>query len=1404
MTSGKSNKVPKKTMKAGYRESIIKLANDLLVTYKGGRSLLVNVFGIGGMGKTTFLEAVFSPRLEQSGIIRKSLRVRPGQDVAESAVDVFNWIAQNVLTKGSNLEKIEFNHDLEKLEDSYRMLHRGIVQDTNKTGFALLIDDLDNLPFDDLDWFQSVVIETINMLPKAIIVITSHNELNWHSWELRNDCTGIRLPGFDLSEVDDVCSIPDVAQDLLEISAGHPATVRAFVQQIEKSSSPLVVSNRSQVQNIQNEWLTILREQIEINLSERTDFDWLKDVFWFAAALEWFDAELINDVVKEFPDEISVIPEDVTDIAWEMSYTGLALWDSEEKGYKIVPELRGRIVAYMERVHLSKYVHVLEVAALSFLNRAENASSRDDQLINYLYYLAKSYLAQNGTLDFNTIGPKILLQIVPYLNEREYQEEFIEILREKSSSLLPELKIIADYLEHQSTLTELGSTAPIEDDELVAEKKMEDAMPDVKSGPVGKSKNLYLLRTIEQNLFKSLIHGQLEHVAVLSFKGEPGVGKSVLLRQFRELAIEEGFHVVLIDLHHRRNRRRSVFLAELVKQLGIGDAEIELGIEKIFDPQKFFSAVNEAEAFENASRELVPLIIERMGRLANQDKKRIILLIDTFDTDASISYLASWLFPKFVAHIIEGSAYVVVAGRRSLTEDRTPGINAIQRERIKSSSVKKFENQEIEQLIPPKLESSLGPDLKEKIVELADGNPLIARWLIFFVNEDGAAEKIIEWKTRDVALSNIAWRTWRSNAKPVVKGFLAAVHFGPDFTPEIFERVVSSSELVQGKNSKTHDEVLSYLRTHFEVYGRSSTEIWTLHDEVRDQMFVGLSRSSENQEVFKDKESIIEDLKRLSSRAIEYYDQEIEKKNTRKNKTGLSPDDQAELDDFEAERFYHKLFIESKAHHVDLWNYLDRLWHGFKLEEMSQVIQYARDAQKRNASAQADNILTNLLNAADAWLHHSRGDYEKAEELAIKVKNNNAPRRLYATALVVLGSLPRVEPPVAEAYLSEAEQQYNSLLTDLHNKKELSEDFFDSYIDVLQEQHLVLINKGRLHVNHFFDLQDAEESLETAYKMANSKEWNRPLYRAVALNEQARIKRFKGELDAAFKKVIQAINIYENYYSTRKEDPRTDLYFPRFFITLGLIYKEKLKFEEAVDAFNKALHMYENIHGLSSAYSGAVFIEIGHVFVRTGQYDKAKEYLNNALSIFESRKEDNRWSYLSTLNKLGELYLNVDTQKAKEYFLREKEFAENWRYDLWAYWATYYLAEIDFKETESVNKQMLTELLNEYRQNRERDLGPAFWSTKLLLSKVCEHEGNLPEMFNHLVEGLSYLLPSWKPIFLNRLDLLSANLLIIDNWETRVAYAQSAKRLWKKLFPEIDPAPEFNQLCDEIIGANRA
>lgn len=1380
------------------RQNLHNIAQKLLEELsKKHEYQIANLHGIRGMGKTLFLKDIFIPLLDSKKIIHPELIEIPEPQEQENTVieisrHIAKWIYSNLI---NSKDADELPDNLDGLENEFNRI-REILIEKGKHSFAVLVDNANNLPFDDLDWFQANVLETISSAAGSIIVLTSQSELNWHSWEMRNKCNSIKLPVFTEEELLDLCESFLLAKKVSELSAGHPKTVQALVniaqsQLPKKDLSSLTIED---IESLNEPFYKRLKTEIDETLTFKGQ-EWLSKVFLLTSVADEFDADLVSDIVSGYSafnkKETINIPEEITDIAWEMAHTGLVAWDFDEKSYKMVFELRKRIIQYIKNKNKDDFALVLEVIGNSYRLRAEILPDWSSQLIKYIRYIEQARNIQGESS--NVLG-EIKSSIDEFLNTTDDYAIFSQAIeRENANNPTPLLQ----KLLHSFYLTSASPPAN------TSNRGKEDSV----------NENLSLISEVitdatsrdkAKEYFFNLINKKLGEKWILHINGEAGIGKTHLLNSLKAIAQKENHAVIQIDLHYPENRNAIAILREISKQAEVDKEEnVKIAFASLQDHLTNISREKHpymATDLKQSQNEPAIRIINAIKQALNKQQKHPIIILDTIDNTPSINQLARWFILKLLSELKQ-SATFVLAGRKPIEEIIRPGWNL----GILSIPLGPLNEYEIREVVDEMKTDGFGQEILESVIKVSNGNPLTLHWILFYLKE---FKKDQEWlafikdKPQRKILDDISDEFWHDQGARIAKrnivalrvGLRAAAHFGSHFNIDLFRKAVPESKL----ENTSHEEIFKTLDGFF--YIRGSSAHWTLHDQVREWLLKASSLDTPLK---------LTELTSYSENALNhYYIPEIQKCTSIENR---SSEEQDKLDELKAQMFYHRLFVETKrghtalTYHYDLWNHLDDLWHRYRIDQMVQVIHFGGDVRKWKVEADKDVLLGCILNAAHAWAYYSLADYSEASKYANAVlKTDFAPRRLKATASVVLGLIPTEDPERAiRKYLGEAKAYYEQILEELESSygKLSDNEFTDAKVEIYPELHQVYMSIGRMQLIHSFDMEKGKEAFKNAYDISRKPDWWHPLYSAVALNEWARILRFQGDFTEALNKVMLAISIYKRDL----QNPQADANYGYFYETLALICKELGHFDLALNALDVSSIVYNNISNLIDTRKATIPLERGHIYVLSQQSEKAKELLDQAHEIFDANKDKNPWYYLNSLEKLGEYYMATgNITEAKNRFREQIKLAQKYNHYLWIYRAEQHIAEIDYEDTREFNRNHLESLLDEYSNRLKLQLGPAFWQTKRLFYKITkEKDEDIASAITHLAQGLTYLVEHWRAqywqgLLLLRIELISLDINTLNNILNQLA------NLWKHRFPEFknDSATNaFIDMCDSLRDA---
>ena len=381
-----------------------------------GDSLLVNPHGIEGMGKGRFLQEMMGVVSEIGGhnIIIEIPRTPSERYAIKLGFRIADLIEDAVLhhdkPQSTSLETAATRFfsgmagNWGTLGERFYLLSQQLRGRKDVVPFALGIHNFDHFPFDDRDAFQNTVLEPLSTIPGFITVVTTMNELSWHTWDLRQKCVDIKLPAYSYEKVEELAQSKLLAKEVYALSGGHPSTVMALIKEAQTQiRKPLSTVTETDLVQVHDLLFGVLHNEIEKNLRSAVGDAWLREMFYVASVADQFDADLVGDLAAQFHIDI---PDMFSDIAWEMAYTGLAGWDFDKRAYLIVAELRNRIVPYMREARFQDYVKALFTLADTYFLRAEIIPEKEHALVWGLHYFydATEWSIPEDQLDIVDIG----------------------------------------------------------------------------------------------------------------------------------------------------------------------------------------------------------------------------------------------------------------------------------------------------------------------------------------------------------------------------------------------------------------------------------------------------------------------------------------------------------------------------------------------------------------------------------------------------------------------------------------------------------------------------------------------------------------------------------------------------------------------------------------------------------------------------------------------------------------------------------------------------------------------------------------------------------------------------------------------------------------------------------------
>ena len=201
-------------------------------------------------------------------------------------------------------------------------------------------------------------------------------------------------------------------------------------------------------------------------------------------------------------------------------------------------------------------------------------------------------------------------------------------------------------------------------------------------------------------------------------------------------------------------------------------------------------------------------------------------------------------------------------------------------------------------------------------------------------------------------------------------------------------------------------------------------------------------------------------------------------------------------------------------------------------------------------------------------------------------------------------------------------------VADQQQKIEVMAEYIEKYVDeLLTNQDLHLLQRLLPHLLAFIK----HENLMSRIAKANISVKIASIDIKRQLNQQR-----------ALKFLEESLTIYREYYP----NPH-----PKVAKTLGEFgILKKFNYEEQKRLFEESLKQYQDYYKQESHIESAwILVHFGNLYRRLGQYEKAKEYLEKSLRIYEKQLGHQHIQTAWVLANLGRFYRHIgDQKKAKE------------------------------------------------------------------------------------------------------------------------------------------------------------
>lgn len=187
-------------------------------------------------------------------------------------------------------------------------------------------------------------------------------------------------------------------------------------------------------------------------------------------------------------------------------------------------------------------------------------------------------------------------------------------------------------------------------------------------------------------------------------------------------------------------------------------------------------------------------------------------------------------------------------------------------------------------------------------------------------------------------------------------------------------------------------------------------------------------------------------------------------------------------------------------------------------------------------------------------------------------------------------------------------------------------------------QGILLLNKGRNDL--------AMESLELAVKAFEQAGLYASLDAATAIATLGIVFNVTGKTEQAEEQLLKALSIRKSLLTENHELIGATLN------DLGLVYT-KLDPEKAIDYYEKALEVYQNIHDAHHPKIAISNTNLGVAYREIGFYGDAVNHLESALKVWESIYIQPHPTRAFVLSNLGQTYLKMgDSEAALAYYMR--------------------------------------------------------------------------------------------------------------------------------------------------------
>lgn len=722
------------------------------------------------------------------------------------------------------------------------------------------------------------------------------------------------------------------------------------------------------------------------------------------------------------------------------------------------------------------------------------------------------------------------------------------------------------------------------------------------------TKEIFVGRNEQLDLFERMITSE-ETPWLLLITSGGGVGKTQLLNQMSHKAKKLGWNVPdIVDFY------------DLVNQQKLG---LLMTLRNRFKPTYFGSfkravdrydrLITENERFaEKADEQAARAIIERAESQAitafmNAFEKQMedqpqVILFDTFELVAETE-LGAWFLFEMLPQLNKNAIFVIAGRRVPELQQR------FQNDReVWFSALPTLNSQEV-QVYFEKAGVSVEGDFVDQIVEQSDGKPLFLALTVDWLREDYRQDELTSTSKDSKQFEKLLITRINKLQNQEDLTIMAMAHIYHRFDKDVLSYLFSSKQLKGQKPS----EIIDRLSRFSFVKYRPESGSCLLHDEMRDLVSEYVLDNDTTQMLRQE----------FSQAVLAYYEDKLSEARKGKKRN------QREEDALVLEQFYHRFYSDLENALSDFWKTLDDLWHNYRYDMMSTLLQVAEDVNKKLPAP--NEVLDQMIKAGRAWTFLEMRLTDKALALAKEVVDNpTGIQRIRATSLVSLGTALGYQAQYrkAEQYLFEAKEIYDDLYDKLSSDEALPEEYGVATLEGVRPERYNIFNTLGFFARQRGLFDEAFNYYSQTLKL--SQQESDDAWTASALGSLAHIHRWKGEYQTAYDYAFKSLNLRRKLGDKGREAFSWNY--------LGMIYLNDSDFRESRKCFEKAEALWDEV---GAEWDKAKALRnLGSLNYQEEQYRQARQYYTRSRHIF--LKRDMRNELPDLYHKIGQLEYTLE------------------------------------------------------------------------------------------------------------------------------------------------------------------